>query len=193
VARKAMGDDSAFDIAESDIYLFLNWRAFQFAAMGMQGKILEKALAQQVDKFCAGGKKFLETEAGKRQIRKAASNKRLRFGDARHFNRMGDRKRATLVDGLKLSVPPTRKSVMLAELQKFPDLVTAQEGYRRLQSTVARQGFTLNGKSKAGQKAVQEARKEAGFRAEQKADGWVWVRNKELANTLSSSNTTITT
>jgi hypothetical protein len=57
-----------------------------------------------------------------------------------------------MVDGLKLSLPPTRKSLMLAELQKFPDLVTAQEGYRRLQSTVARQGFTLNGKSKAGQK-----------------------------------------
>jgi hypothetical protein len=102
-ARKELGDDSAFDIAESDICLFLNWRAFQFAAMGMQGKVLEKALGQQVEKCCAGGKRFLETEAGKGQIRKASTNKRLRFGNASFFNRMGQRKRPTLVNGLKLS------------------------------------------------------------------------------------------
>src|SRR5579862_791652 len=191
-ARKRAGDNSVFDIAEADIYLFLNWRAFQFAAMGIQGKILEKALAQQVEKFCAGGKRFLESEAGKRQIGKAASSRRLKFGNASYFNRMGGRKRATLVDGLKLSVPPTRKSMMLAELQRFPDLLTAQEGYRRLQSTMACQGFTLDGSSKAGQKAVQEARKEAGFHAERTADGWIWFRNKELANIVSSSSTTIT-
>ena len=106
---------------------------------------------------------------------------------------MGEKKRATLVDGLKLSVPPTRKGLMLAELQKFPDLVTAQEGYQRLQGTVVRHDFTLDHKTKAGQKAVQKARKEAGFRAEQTADGWLWVRNKGSANTLSHSITTITT
>ena len=192
-ARKEMGDDSAFDIAEPDIYLFLNWRAFQFAAMGLQGKILEKALAQQVEKFCAGGKRLLETEVGKRQIRRAATNKRLRFGNASYFNRMGQRKRAILLDGLKLSVLPSRKDLLLAELQKFPDLVTAEEGYRRLQSAVAHQGFTLSGKTKAGQKAVQEARKEAGFHAERETDGWKWVRNKQSANSHLHSITTITT
>src|SRR6266849_817596 len=31
--RQGIGDESAFDISESDIYEFLNWRAFQFAAM----------------------------------------------------------------------------------------------------------------------------------------------------------------
>ena len=66
-------------------------------------------------------------------------------------------------------------------------IVTANEGYSRLQGALCR-CFMLR-----PQKAVPEARKEAGFRAEQTADGWVWVRNKESANTLSSSNTTITT
>lgn len=114
------------------------------------------------------------------------------FRDFATLDSFGDRRECGRVDGLKLSVPETRKELMLAELHTFPDLVTAQQGYRRLQSTVARQGFTLDGKSKAGQKAVQEAWKEAGFRAEQTVDGWIWVRNQELAKTVSSSNTTIT-
>jgi hypothetical protein len=49
-----MGDESAFDISEADIYLFINWRASQFAAMGTVGRTLEKVLVQQVEKFCAG-------------------------------------------------------------------------------------------------------------------------------------------
>ena len=52
-ARQGIGDESAFDISESDIFEFLNWRAFQFAAMGTEGKLLEKVLRQQVEKFCA--------------------------------------------------------------------------------------------------------------------------------------------
>jgi len=175
-ARQETGDGSAFDIAESDIYLFLNWRAFQFARMGVQGKTLEKALLQQVEKFCAGGKRFAETDIGRRQIRKAATNKGLRFGSASYFNRMGEKKRATLCDGLKLYLPPTRKRLMVAALRRFPDRVTVEDGYWRLQRALAGTTFTVNGKTKAGQKAVREARKEAGFRTEQTAEGWAWVR-----------------
>lgn len=180
--RQEMGDDSAFDIAEADIYLFLNWRAFQFARMGVEAKILEKALVQQVEKFCAGGKRFIETDAGKRQIRKAATNKGLIFGNASYFNRMGEKKRATLCDGLKLSVPPTRKGLMVAALRRFPDRVTAEEGYRRLRVALAGKRFTIDGKTRASQKAVREARKEAGFRTEQTTEGWVWVRNQEATS-----------
>jgi hypothetical protein len=39
-------------------------------------------------------------------------------------------------------------------------------------------------KSKAGQKAVQEARKGVSVRAEQTVDGWVWVRDEEFVSTL---------
>ena len=41
-ARQQMGDESAYDISEADIYEFLNWRAFQFAAMGTEGKSLRR-------------------------------------------------------------------------------------------------------------------------------------------------------
>jgi hypothetical protein len=35
-------------------------------------------------------------------------------------------------------------------------------------------------KTRAGQKAVREARKEAGFRTEQTAEGWVWARRRSV-------------
>jgi hypothetical protein len=177
-ARQQMGDGSAYDISESDIYPFLNWRAFQFAKMGTEGKTLEKVLIQQVDKFCAGGKKFVKSEAGKRQIHKAATNKQLKFGNASFFNRLGQKKRAALSEGsqgLKIFRTPTRKGLMVAAMRKFPDPVTSENGYRRLQKALAGTDFTLN-KTKAGQKAVTAARKAAGFRAEQTSSGWIWVR-----------------
>jgi hypothetical protein len=178
--RQEMGDESAFDISEADIYLFINWRAFQFARMGMQGKTLEKALIQQVEKFCAGGKRFVASDAGRRQINKAAFNKRLRVGNASFFNRLGEKKRCTLSEGLKVFVPqPPRKSLLVAAMKGFPDTVTVEDGYRRLQRALARTGFTVDSKTKAGQKAVREARRDAGFHAEQTGEGWMWVRRKQ--------------
>jgi hypothetical protein len=176
-ARQAMGDGSAFDISESDIYEFLNWRAFQFAAMGTEGKLLEKVLIQQVEKFCAGGKKFLESDGGRRQIHKAAFNKRLKVGNASFFNRLGQKKKAALGGGLILSTPPTRKSLMVAAIRRFPDSVTAEDGYRRLQKALAGTAFTVDGKTKAGQQAVGQAKKVAGFHAVQTTAGWMWVRD----------------
>ena len=177
--RQEMGDESAFDVSETDIYLFINWRASQFAAMGMQGKTLEKGLVQQVEKFCAGGKRFVVSDAGRRQIHKAAFNRRLRVGDASFFNRLGQKKRGTLSEGLKVFVPPpTRKSLLVAAMKGFPDRVTVEDGYRRLQKALAGTGFTVDSKTKAGQKAVREARKGAGFQTEQRSEGWMWVRRK---------------
>jgi hypothetical protein len=178
-ARQQMGDESAFDISESDIYEFLNWRAFQFAAMGTAGKLLEKVLFQQVKKFCAGGKRFVESDGGRRQIHKAATNKRLRIGNASFFNRLGQKKRAALGGRLILSAPPTRKGLMVAAMRTFPESVTSQDGYSRLQKALAGTGFAVDRKTKAGQKAVQEARKVAGFHAEQTSTGWMWSRSKK--------------
>jgi hypothetical protein len=178
--RQEMGDESAFDISEADIYLFINWRASQFAAMGMEGKLLEKVLVQQVEKFCAGGKRFVASDAGRRQIHKAAFNKRLRVGNASFFNRLGQNRRVALSEGLKVFVPPpTRKSLLVAAMKKFPDRVTVEDGYRRLQKVLAGTGFTVDSKTKAGQKAVREARRDAGFHTEQTSEGWMWVRKKQ--------------
>ncbi|HKN16548.1 MAG TPA: bifunctional DNA primase/polymerase [Candidatus Sulfotelmatobacter sp.] len=177
--RRQMGDESAFDISEPDIYEFLNWRAFQFAAMGAEGKLLEKVLFQQVQKFCAGGKKFLESDGGKRQIHKAAANKRLPVGNAGFFNRLGQKKRAALGGRLIPAAPPTRKSLMVAAMHNFPDTVTSEDGYSRLQKALTGTGFTVDNKTKAGQKAVQETRKVAGFHAYQTPSGWIWSRCKK--------------
>jgi len=178
-ARQQRGDESAFDVSEADIYLFINWRAAQFARMGMEGKPLEKALVQQVEKFCAGGKRFVASDAGRRQIHKAAFNRQLRVGNASFFNRLGQKKRASLSEGLRVSSPPpTRKSLLVAAMKAFPDTVTVEDGYRRLQRALAGTGLTVDSKTKGGQKAVREARKEAGFRTQQTAEGWMWVRRK---------------
>jgi hypothetical protein len=179
-ALKARDDESAFDISESDIYVFLNWRAFQFAAMGTKGKTLEKVLIQQVEKFCAGGKKFVDSDGGRRQVHKAAFNKQLKVGNASFFNRMGQKRRASLSEGLKLfAVPPNRKSLLVAAMRRFPDKVTVRDGYQRLQGALVGTGFAIDGETKAGQKAAWEAREGAGFHAKQTSSGWMWLRSKQ--------------
>jgi hypothetical protein len=156
-------------------------RASQFAAMGMQGKTLEKALVQQVENFCAGGKKFVASDAGTRQIHKAAFNKRLKVGNASFFNRLGQNRRVALSEGLKVFVPPpTRKSLLVAAMKAFPDRVTVEDGYSRLQRALAGTGFTVDCRTKAGQQAAREARSDAGFQTEQTGEGWMWVRRKQV-------------
>ena len=57
-----------------------------------------------------------------------------------------------MCDGLKLSIAPTRKDLMVAALCGFPDTVVADEGYSRLRAALAGTGFTLDGKTKSGHK-----------------------------------------
>jgi hypothetical protein len=61
-------------------------------------------------------------------------------------------------------------------MKVFPDRVTVEDGYRRLRKALAGTGFTVDSKTKAGQKAVREARRDAGFHTEQTSEGWMWVR-----------------
>ena len=120
----------------------------------------------------------METDGGRRQIHKAATNKRLKTGNATFFNRLGQKKRAALGGRLILAASPTRKALMVAAMRDFPESVTAEDGYRRLQKALAGTGFTVDNKTKAGQKAVHGTRKAAGFHAYRTTAGWVWIRNK---------------
>jgi hypothetical protein len=176
MACQARGEAYAFDISESEIYLFLNWRASHFARLGTQGNILEQVLTHQVEKFCAGGKEFVASDAGKQKIREAAVNKRLRFGNASFFHKLGQKKRGTISQGLKMFKPLTRKDLMVSTMREFPERITAREGYRRLKEALAGATLVLDDRTKAGQKAAREARTDAGFRAEQTGQGWMWVR-----------------
>jgi hypothetical protein len=67
---------------------------------------------------------------------------------------------------------------MVAALSRFPETITADDGYRRLQKALVGTGFSIDGKTKGGQKAVREARVRAGILARQTAQGWIWVRNE---------------
>ena len=177
-ALKEAGDDHGFDIPEADIFLFLNWRASTFASLGMERKTIKKVLIEQVKKFCAGGEQFVESQSGKEQIHKAAFNSSLKIGNANFFNRIGQKKR-TALSGLTFPPEaPTRKSLLLSAMKKFPDRVTAENGYERLRKALAGTDFTLE-RGRSSQKAVGEARKAAGFHTEQTKEGWIWVRSTQ--------------
>ena len=77
-----------------------------------------------------------------------------------------------------VAAPPNRKSLLVAALKSLPTRVTVADGYRRLQDALVGTGFALDGQTKAGQKAVLEARKAAGFHAKQTSSGWIWLRSK---------------
>ena len=81
--------------------------------------------------------------------------------------------------GLKVfAPPPTRKSLLVAAMKGFPDTVTVEDGYRSLQRALAGTCFKVDSKTKAGQKAVREARRDAGFHTKQTSEGWMWVRRR---------------
>ena len=123
----------------------------------------------------------MESEAGKRQIRKVATNKQLKFGNASFFNLLGSKKKAALGGRLIIPAqPPTRKGLMVAAMRTFPDKIAAEDGYQLLQKALAGTDFTVDSKTTAGQKAVAEARKAAGLRAEQTSSGWIWLRDMKL-------------
>ena len=72
---------------------------------------------------------------------------------------------------------PFRRDAALP-MQKFPQSVTAEDGYRRLQKALAGTGFDLP-KGKAAEKAVAQVRKVAGYFTQRTKGGWIWARSTE--------------
>jgi len=70
--------------------------------------------------------------------------------------------------------PPGRHNLLVAAMKKFPDRITATEGYDLLEQELVGTRFRLDRKSKASQRAVKEAREEAGFTAQNIKGAWVW-------------------
>lgn len=60
--------------------------------------------------------------------------------------------------------PPGRHDLLVAAMKKFPDQITATEGYDLLEGELAGTHFRLDRRSKASQRAVKNAREEAGFK-----------------------------
>ena len=86
--------------------------------------------------------------------------------------------------GTRGSFPyPFRRDAALP-MQKFPQSVTAEDGYRRLQKALVGTGFELI-KGKAAEKAVAQVRKGAGYFTQRTKDGWIWIKppNEHLTTT----------
>jgi hypothetical protein len=72
--------------------------------------------------------------------------------------------------------PPGRHDHLVAAMKKFPDQITAAEGYDLLEREVAGTRFKLDRRSKASQHAVKKAREAAGFKVERARGVCRWVR-----------------
>jgi hypothetical protein len=72
--------------------------------------------------------------------------------------------------------PPGRHDHLVAAMKKFPDQITATEGYDLLEQKLVGTRFKLDRRSKASQQAVKKAREEAGFKVERPRGVSTWVR-----------------
>jgi hypothetical protein len=179
--RKA-GDASGFKYPASEIYPFMNWRAAILASNAVSKKNIQRQLIEEINRDFAGGKEFTASEDGQTKIRRMVASKRL---GTVHWDWVGPKRKATLVEGSKITAPQSRHRLLVACMRKFPQSVTAEDGYRRLRKALVGTGFDLvNGK--AAEKAVSQARKASGYSAQRTKDGWIWVRvpsNQHLTTT----------
>ena len=177
---REQGNPSAFDVAETDIYDFMLSRAGSLASLGLSRKMIEKCLIELVSTSCACGTSYIEEHRA--TLHDVAFSKRLRIGNARLFRFMKDKKRMALRQGTSGSVQ-TRKALLIEAMRKFPDRVTAETGYQRLQKALAGTPFTLP-KNKTSEKAVAEVREATGFTTARTSEGWVWLRSRATPTSL---------
>ncbi len=71
-----------------------------------------------------------------------------------------------------------RHEVIVECVRSFPDTISSQEAYYRLDGALAAIHLTVDWKSKAGESASRLARKKAGFKPKHlgRGKGCVWVR-----------------
>jgi hypothetical protein len=171
-ALRRAGDESGFKYPGSEIYEFMNWRAAILASNAVSRKNIQRQITEEINREFAGGKAFAASEEGKTKIRRMVASKKL---GALHWDWVGPNRKTILRDGLKFTVPQTRYSILVAAMRKFPQSVTASDGYLRLQKALIGTRFALV-KGKAAEKAVAQVRKTVGYFTQRTKDGWVWVR-----------------
>lgn len=171
-ALQKSGDASGFKYPASEIFPFMYWRAAILASNAVSRKNNERQLVEELNRDFAGGKAFTQSEDGQTKIRGMVASKRL--GTVK-WGWVGPKKKATLVDGLKITARQTRHSLLVAAMQTFPPSVTAEAGYRRLQKALVGTDFQLV-KGKAAEKAVSQVRKAAGYSTQRTKGRWIWVK-----------------
>jgi hypothetical protein len=178
--RKAR-DPAGFKYPASEIFPFMNWRAAILASNAISKKNIQRQIVEEINRDFAGGKAFTASADGKKRIRGMVVSKKL---GVCHWGWVGPKKKASLVEGSKITARQTRHCLLVAAMRKFPQSVKAEDGYRRLQKALIGTGFQLvNGK--AAEKAVSQVRKTAGYSTERTKDGWIWIRtpNHHLTTT----------
>jgi hypothetical protein len=163
----------AFDVSEEDTDTFLNSRADWFASLGVERESIERLLAEQAQKFCAGGKQLTSSERGREMLHKLAFNPCLKLADASFFSKGFKNSFST---GPVLSAPVTRRRLLIEAVGMFPDSLPATEAYDRLEQALAATEFTLDRKTNSGQRVARKARAAAGFKARNIAGQWFWIR-----------------
>jgi hypothetical protein len=167
--RKA-GDASGFKYPGSEIFPFMNWRAAILARNAVSKKNIQRQIIEELNRDFAGGKEFTASEDGKTKIHGMVVSKKL---GTVHWGWVGPKKKASLVEGSKITARQTRHGLLVAAIRKFPKSVTAEDGYCRLQRALVGTGFELKGK--AAEKAVAQVRKAVGYFTQRTKDGWIWV------------------
>jgi hypothetical protein len=169
--RKA-GDPAGFRYPASEIFPFMNWRAAILASNAVSRKNIQRQLTEEINRDFAGGKAFTASENGKTKIHGMVASKKL---GTLHWDWVGPKRKTILRDGLKFTVPRSRHSILVDCMRKFPNSVSATDGYQRLQKALVGTGFQLV-RGKAAEKAISQVRKAAGYSAERTKDGWIWVK-----------------
>jgi hypothetical protein len=164
----------------TDIQLH-NHAVVVLASNAISKKNIQRQITEELNRDFAGGKEFAASADGKTKIRGMVASKKL---GALHWDWVGTKRKTILRDGLKFTVPQTRHSILVAAMRKFPQSVTASDGYLRLQKALIGTRFALV-KSKAAEKAVAQVRKAIGYSTQRTKDGWVWVKpsNHHLTTT----------
>jgi hypothetical protein len=171
------GDESAFNISYENIHRFLDSRAKSLARLGVGSELREKCLVEQCVRECAGGAKWMESHPDR--IHEIAYNQELVLGHSGLFKKMTPKWSKTPKGSLVIQAPkPTRQSVIVETMNRFPDEIGSAEGWDKLIESCKLATPPLS-KDRAGYKAVSLALAKTGF----KVHGVRWQRYPHLSNT----------
>ncbi len=171
-ALRKVGDPAGFKYPVSEIFPFMNWRAAILASNAVSKKNIARQIIEEINRDFAGGNEFTASEHGKTKIRGMVASKKL---GTVHWDWIGPKRKTILRDGLKFTVPKSRHRLLVDCMRKFPNSVTGEDGYQRLQKVLVGTGFHLN-RGKAAEKAVAQVRRAVGYSAKRTKDGWIWVK-----------------
>jgi hypothetical protein len=186
-ALQQVGDPSGFEYPASEIFSFAYWRACILASNVVNKKYIMKQIIDDINERCAGGREYLSNPENKKKIHAMVFSSKIKMGTLRYgLLSPKNKSKYTMVGSVIIGPKPkrTRHSILVACMQRFPNSVTQEEGYQRLRKALAgtdhKLSTTTKTERKAAQKAVAQARGEAGFEARQTTEGWLWVRKVTL-------------